>query len=131
MENPNKVTKHAVSVAFSFVVSDEDIDDIMSAALDGGITYWCGRAEVVGEYLGEYASEQISRGGTLKLYDIEDPKTVYELTLDKFLNGLRLWLENERAFALAEAGRLDVGQIDAAAADTIIQYALFCDIVYG
>lgn len=131
MENPNKVTKHAVSVAFSFVVSDEDIDDIMSAALDGGITYWCGRAEVVGEYLGEYASEQISRGGTLKLYDIEDPKTVYELTLDKFLNGLRLWIENERAFALTEAGRLDVGQIDAAAADTIIQYALFCDIVYG
>ena len=131
MENPNKVTKHAVSVAFSFVVSDEDIDDIMSAALDGGITYWCGRAEVVGEYLGEYASEQISRGGTLKLYDIEDLKTVYELTLDKFLNGLRLWLENERAFALTEAGRLDIGQIDAAAADTIIQYALFCDIVYG
>ena len=131
MENPNKVTKHAVSVAFSFVVSDEDIDDIMSAALDGGITYWCGRAEVVGEYLGEYASEQISQGGILKLYDIEDPKTVYELTLDKFLNGLRLWIENERAFALTEAGRLDVGQIDAAAADTIIQYALFCDIVYG
>lgn len=131
MENPNKVTKHAVSVVFNFVVSDEDIDDIMSAALDGGITYWCGKAEVVGEYLGEYASEQISRGGTLKLYDIEEPKTVYELTLDKFLNGLRLWLENERAFALTEAGRLDVGQIDAAAADSIIQYALFCDIVYG
>ena len=130
-KNPNKVTKHAVSAVFNLVVSDEDIDDIMSAALDGGITYWCGRAEVVGEYLGEYASEQISRGGTLKLYDIEEPKTVYELTMDKFLIGLRLWIENERAFQLTEAGRLDVGQIDAAAADTIIQYALFCDIVYG
>lgn len=129
--NPNKVTKHGVTAVFNFVVSDGDIDDIMSAALDGGITYWCGRAEVVGEYLGEYASEQISRGGTLKLYDIEEPKTVYELTLDKFLNGLRLWIENERAFQLTEAGRLDIGQIDAAAADTIVQYALFCDIVYG
>ena len=129
--NPNKVTKHGVTAVFNFVVSDEDIDDIMSAALDGGITYWCGRAEVIGEYLGEYASEQISRGGTLKLYDIEEPKTVYELTLDKFLNGLRLWIENERAFQLTEAGRLDIGQIDAAAADAIIQYALFCDIVYG
>ena len=127
----SKETKHGLTVAFNFVVSGDDIDDIMSAALDGGITYWCGKAEVVGEYLGEYASEQISRGGTLKLYDIEDPKTVYELTLDKFLNGLRLWIENERAFTLTEAGRLDVGQIDAAAADTIIQYALFCDIVYG
>ena len=129
--NPNKATKHGVTAVFNFVISGEDIDDIMSAALDGGITYWCGRAEVVGEYLGEYASEEISRGGTLKLYDIEDPKTVYELTLDKFLNGLRLWIENERAFQLTEAGRLDIGQIDAAAADTIIQYALFCDIVYG
>ena len=129
--NPNKVPKHAVSAVFNLVVSDEDIDDIRSAALDGGITYWCGRAEVVDEYLGEYASEQISRGGTLKLYDIEEPKTVYELTMDKFLIGLRLWIENERAFQLTEAGRLDVGQIDAAAADTIIQYALFCDIVYG
>ena len=128
--NPNKVTKHGVSVVINFVVSDEDIDDIMSAALDGGITYWCNRAEVVDEYLGEYASEQISRGGTLKLYDIEDG-TVLELTLDKFLNGLRLWIENERAFELTDPGRLDVGNIDALAADAIIQYALFNDVVYG
>ena len=127
----SKETKHGLTVAFNFVVSGEDIDDIMSAALDGGITYWCGRAEVVGEYRGEYASEQISRGGTLKLYDIEEPKTVYELTLEKFLTGLRLWIENERAFALTKGGKLDVGQIDAPAADTIIQYALFSDIVYG
>lgn len=122
--------KYSVSAVINFVVSDEDIDDIMSAALDGGITYWCGRAEVVGEYLGEYASEQISRGGSLRLYDVEDG-TVSELTLDKFLNGLRLWIENERAFELTDAGRLDVGQIDALAADAIIQYALFNDVVFG
>ena len=122
--------KYSVSAVINFIVSDEDIDDIMSAALDGGITYWCGRAEVVGEYLGEYASEQISRGGTLRLYDIEDG-TVSELTLDKFLNGLRLWIENERTFELTDAGRLDVGQIDALAADTIIQYALFNDVIFG
>lgn len=129
-KNPNKVTRHGISVVINFVVSDEDIDDIMSAALDGGVTYWCGRAEVVGEYLGEYASEQISRGGALKLHDIEGDG-VFELTLDKFLVGLRLWIENERAFELTSAGRLDVGQIDAVAADTIVQYALFNDIVYG
>lgn len=122
--------KYSVSAVINFVVSDEDIDDIMSAALDGGITYWCCKAEVVGEYLGEYASEQISRGGTLRLYDVEDG-TVSELTLDKLLNGLRLWIENERAFELTEAGRLDVGHIDAFAADAIIQYALFNDVVFG
>ena len=43
------------------VVTQEDIDDIMAGALEGGINYWCGEAEVVGNYLGEYASEQISR----------------------------------------------------------------------
>lgn len=126
----NKGKKHSISAVINFVVSDEDIDDIMSAALDGGITYWCKRAEVVGEYLGEYASEQISRGGMLKLYDIEDG-TVSELTLDKFLNGLRLWIESERTFEFTDAGRLDVGQIDALAADVIIQYALFNDVVFG
>ena len=126
----NKGKKHSVSAVINFVVSDEDIDDIMSAALDGGITYWCKRAEVVGEYLSEYASEQISRGGTLRLYDIEDG-TVSELTLDKFLNGLRLWIENERTFEFTDAGRLDVGQIDALAADVIIQYALFNDVIFG
>ena len=128
--NMHKATRHGISTVINFVVSNEDIDDIMSAALDGGVTYWCGRAEVVGNYLGEYASEQISRGGALKLHDIEGDG-VFELTLDKFLVGLRLWIENERAFELTSTGRLDVGQIDAAAADTIIQYALFNDIVYG
>lgn len=127
----SKTTRYGITVAISFVVTDEDIDDIMSATLDGGITYWCGRAEVVGDYLGEYASDQISRGGTLRLYDLEEPETYYELTLDKFLVGLRLWIENERAFALTEEGRLDVGEIDANAADCIIQYALFNELVYG
>ena len=125
-----KNTCHSITATINFVIRGEDIDDIMSAALDGGITYWCGRAEVVGDYLGEFASDQISRHGALKLYDIEDG-TKNELTLEKFLTGLRLWIENERAFELTRGGRLDIGQIDAAAADCIIQYALFNDIVYG
>lgn len=125
-----KNKKHSVSVVITLVVTDEDIDDIMSAALDGGITYWCNRAEVVDDYLGEYASEQISRGGALKLYDAEDG-SFYVLTLSKFLNGLRLWIASERAFELTDAGRLDVGNIDALAADAIIQYALFNEVIYG
>ena len=126
----SKISRHSISAVINFVVTDQDIDDIMSAVLDGGITYWCCRAEVVGEYLGEYASEQISRGGTLRLHDSESD-SVYELTLDKFLNGVRLWIENERAFALTDAGQLDTGDIDALAADMIIQYALFSDVIYG
>lgn len=126
----HKAKKHGLSVVLNFVISNEDIDDIMSAALDGGITYWCRKAEVVGEYRGEYASEQISWGGSLKLYDMES-EDVWELTFEKFMTGLRLWIEEERPYMVIEGIKLDVSSIDAPAADAIIQYALFNDIIFG
>lgn len=108
--------------------TQENIDDIMSMALEGGITYWCGQAKVKGKYLGDYGSEQISRGGTLYLYDNEDDSE-YELTPEKFTAGLSLFLQENSSFIVN--GELDVCQMDAADADTIIQYALFREIVYG
>lgn len=29
------------------VVTQEDVDDIMACALEGGISYWCSEAEIV------------------------------------------------------------------------------------
>lgn len=112
-------------------ITSEDIDDIMITALEGGITYWCRKAEVVGEALGEYASEQISRGGTLRLFDSESSDT-WLLTRDKFIKGFKLWLES----GTCESGVLiesevDTSGIDAECADAIIQYALFGDLVFG
>jgi hypothetical protein len=117
----------------NYMLTAQDIDDIMVGALEGGINYWCGCAEVVGDYLGEYASEQISRGGTLKLYDIEDEDEVYELTLEKFLNGFKLWIEGgyDNCGALQQDGTVDCCYIDAACADEIVQLALFGEIVFG
>ena len=54
-----------IKAEISVRISTEDIDDIVTTALEGGICYWCRRAEVKGKYLGEFASEQISRGGVL------------------------------------------------------------------
>lgn len=111
-----------------FRVSSRDIDDIMASALEGGITGWCCRAEVVGEYLGEYASDQISRGGSLILYDAEtDDK--WELTLDKFLNGLKMYIE-EGGTECVKAEEIDTTEIDAAAADSIIQYGIFGELTF-
>ena len=121
---------HYIEFTRNLIVTNDNIDDIMCAALEGGITYWCGKAEVVGDYLGEYASEQISRGGTLNLYDIEDG-SVYELTLFKFLQGVRVYMENSDDPPIMYNNRIDTSEIDADAADSIIQYALFGDIVYG
>lgn len=34
-------------------VSEQDIDDILCTAFEGGITYWCDSVRVVGNYLGK------------------------------------------------------------------------------
>ena len=121
---------YKLSASVTFKVLDEDIDDIMCAALEGGINYWCNRVEVVGEkYFGKYASEQISRGGELLLYDYEYD-AVYTLTLDKFLHGLPAYVSGCYDIAV-ESGRIDPGQIDAEGADRIIQYAIFDGVIYG
>ena len=113
-------------------VTQQDIDDIMGTALDCGISYWCYRAEVIGEYKGEYASDQISRGGLLRLYDSEENKT-YMLSLDGFLKGLKMWVESGACYewGAVQNNKLDTCQIDAVAADAIVQYALFGDVIYG
>ena len=121
-----------IKITSEIRLSQVDIDDIMSTALEGGINYWCRKAKVVGEYLGEYASEQISRGGTLKLYDAESDD-VWELTLDKFLKGFKLWIElgYDEYGSYDYEGNVDTGQIDAEGADCIIQLALFDEIIFG
>lgn len=116
------------------VVTQEDIDDIMAGALEGGINYWCGEAEVVGNYLGKYASEQISRGGQLILHDIEEDET-YTLDREKFMKGLKMYFEKPHPYDILEEIdnklRIDTCNADDTVCDMIIQYALFDDIVFG
>lgn len=110
-------------------LTQKDIDDIMTTALEGGITGWCHQVDVVGGYLGEYASDQISRGGSLVLYDAEGSDK-WELTLDKFLNGVKLYFE-KGCHVRVEDNRIDSGDIDANDADCIIQFALFGEVRFG
>lgn len=116
------------TVQRTVIVSPEDIDDIMVAALEGGISYWCRQAIVVDKYLGEFASDQISRGGILRLCDAESADT-WELTCEKFLAGLKMWTEN--GGSINRDGTLDTCDIDAEDADMIVQYALFGEVVFG
>lgn len=117
----------------NIVVTNENIDDIMCTALEGGINYWCSRAEVIGDYLGEYASDQISRGGELRLYDsVSDDK--YIITRDSLLMAIENYLKEHDSDCLYfEDGkkRIDTCYIDVIGADAIIQYAIFGKIVYS
>ena len=128
------------------IITSEDIDDIMVTALEGGVNYWCPEALVPGgEYLGEYASEQISRGGELWFRDAEEDEEgmpAYRiLNKEKFLEGLKRYLEAGNTDCICRregrndprAGEfeIDPGMIDANEADSIIQYALFGELVYA
>ena len=124
--------KFKIEITTKLTVTAEDIDDIVATALEGGINYWCNRAEVMGDYLGEFASDQISRGGVLRLYDAEEDK-VYELTLEKLLHGIQkayegLWYMD---YGWCDGKTLDTCQIDADVADAIVQFGIFDELIYG
>lgn len=120
-----------LEISVEVMVTDQDIDDIIVSALEGGITYWCDDVRVAGEYLGEYASDQISRGGVLYLHDMEDDET-YALTRSKFINGLEKYISEDNSVLEYDDGRfvLDCCNIDAVVANSIIQYALFGEAIY-
>lgn len=111
-------------------LTTQDIDDIMCAALEGGITYWCCKAEVVEEKrCSDWGHEQIARGGALILHDAEEYKT-YQFTLEHFVQGFRLYLE-QGCHVAVEDNAIDTCDLDANDADCIIQFGLFGEVVYG
>lgn len=124
--------KFDITLQREITMSQDDIDDIVCTALEGGITWWCCKAEVVeDEYYGEYASDQISRGGSLRLYDIETEES-YLLTLEKLLEGIKTaYAQGYLKHLFDDDGKLDFFQMDGAAADVIVQCALFGEVQFG
>ena len=64
--------KFGIVAEIKVSLTQEDVDNIMVSALEGGINYWCRKAKVVEERrCGDWGHEQIARGGALILYDAE------------------------------------------------------------
>lgn len=101
------------------VVTAQEIDDIMVTALEGGINYWCDAVKVdkppTEEY--KYASDVLTRGGTLKVYVSEEDE-IQVLTIEKLIKGL-------------EMTEFNFDDYDAGDVDNVIQRALFGDVIYG
>ena len=124
--------EYDLSVEVRVKLTEEDIDDIMVAALEGGVNYWCDEAEVIEEKrVADWGHEQIARGGCLILHDMES-EDKWELNLEKFINGVKLWISEGYAFGCGaiEHGTIDCCQVDAIQADNIVQLALFGEIVF-
>lgn len=123
---------------FKVNLSEEDIRDIIITALDDGIGYWA-RLEDFGASgdvpISEQAAEVLLAGGSLMFigaaadHENQDVGS-WTLTLDKFLNGVKLCLE-EGCYLTVENNRLGTFCIYAKDADRIIQFALFGKVIYG
>ncbi|MFW6272947.1 MAG: hypothetical protein ACOC2U_04115 [bacterium] len=116
-------------VAKEFKFTKENIDDLMVAALEGGINYWAVKAIKHKEPTEDLknvnmASDYISRGGELIIVTIDGEKL--PLNHENFMKGLEM--------VIRDLGSNDAEEFmdnhDADTADQIIQYALFNEIVY-
>lgn len=102
----------------------------MQTALEGGINYWCNGVRVKsvpkeneGKY--DYASDVISLGGSLELFDLETDE-VYTLTYENFMNGVKLYCINN---GVSNATEL-INNHDVDTVDSIIQYAIFNELIF-
>lgn len=124
----------SVEVPLSITITDEDVDDILVSAFEGGINYWCNGVTILGNPVGDCASEHISRGGDVLIHDGEEGKE-YKLTKDDVIRGIIKYVMNPTSCDILENVNhklvLDTGYVDAGVADSIIQYALFGEILYA
>lgn len=118
-----ETTKNFITVTRTVEATDQNLDDIMSTALEGGICYWCYKVEVDDYHGAKYASDAVSKGATMSLFDSEDGKK-YTLTKKDLLKGVAKYLEAHPEF------HVDHDQ-DAGSCDEIVQYALFGEAIYG
>jgi hypothetical protein len=122
------------NITHSVDVTEKDIENIIVTSFEGGSYYWMGvdntteewKDKPKGEPVSTWATKLIIEGKEVKLYDVEgsDDDSEWILTLDKILDGIKL---NK----LQRSYDADLENMDAITADSIIQYALFKEIVYN
>ncbi len=112
-------------------VTDEDVDDILTTAFEGGIGYWCSEVNVInGDFHGaKYASHAVSKGATvrLKLHPEEagddEPNLLDAKAIRK---GIRKAAEHAGKTVRAFMDNHDAGD-----ADNAVQFAVFGKLIYG
>ena len=121
------LTKESKALRFEVKaqITASAIENIIVSALEGQSNYWVGvdnttiewRDKPKGMPVSQYATDLILNGKKVVLYDIEDESETWELTLDKLLNGIGKAMSENRDYEDE--------------CDTILQYALFDDLVFA
>jgi len=124
MKNYNvTTTKQGLSL-----ISEEQLADLMVAALEGGINYWAGQCTVVEKVEGkEYASDVVAYGGAILISNDDDERETWTLTTSKLIKGVVMAMNHYEYHNVDDL----MDSHDAETADVIVQFALFDEIVYG
>ena len=108
------------------VIKEQNIDDIMVTALEGGINYWCDSVDINSNPANkEYASEVIAYGGELRLYEIDGSQFI--LVRNMILKGI------DKAMTHFGYDSFDsfMDNLDADLTDAIVQFAIFHELRFG
>lgn len=113
-------------------ITEEDVETVIVNCFEGGSTYWLGlnnstedwKEKPKGVPLSTWATKLLLDGKTVNLYDIEDEEETWELTLEKLIKGFSL-----NATKRPKDSDLETG--DSITTDSILQFALFGELVYG
>lgn len=125
------------------ILTVEDLEEIMTTAIEGGIGYWACLDNTACDWLearkqlreegkelfwGTVATRVLLNGGAIVFEDAEgEDNECWMLTLEGFRRGCELY-EKERG-SLTKA--LEDGSFDADDADCLIQYGCFGQVIFG
>jgi len=119
-------------------IKDQDIKDIVITALEGGIGYWgclinegedfdLFYKDQKGISTSEFVADLLLSGKSIYFYDSETNSNEgepWELRLNMILNGIEMYIQETKNINF-------IDNLDSLVADTIFQYAMFNEIVYG
>lgn len=96
---------------------------VLEEAFVGGSLYWADRIEAVTPERGATWSDEVVRGGTIRVIPRDDPEYAREINIAAVVRGLQqaLWAGFVR----------DVDYIDAGEADSVLQLAMWGEVIYG
>lgn len=104
-------------------LSTEFIESVADAALSDPM--WIDGIERVGDSKGEYASEHIANGGTIRIHDCEEDEW-HTVTSNQFVAAIGKYIQ-----MLYVDDSLSGCYLDDATAEIVFQLAVFGEVIYG
>lgn len=129
------MNKYTFSFTKTFTFDETEITDVISSAIYD-IGYWCvidNDTDIWNETSDSLPDDHtfedvffeiLKNGHTVQLIDVEDADEVWDLTMEKLINGIKLTIEQNYWNG-------DFDEIDGEVGDIIFQMALFNEIVFG